>query len=123
MSKCVVQDNKGPGVDVSNTAKVVVNDCDIDANVGGLWLWDQSCAHVTASSVNGGKSHAVLVDVNARANCRRTKIVGVVHASETGARGVRGEGTVVETLETPTSLPPEAKGAFKHDPCGFSRKQ
>jgi hypothetical protein len=123
MSKCVVQDNKGPGVDVSNTAKVVVNDCDIDANVGGLWLWDHSCAHVAASSVNGGKSHAVLVDVNARANCRRTKIIGVVHASETGARGVRGEGTVVETLETPTSLPQEAKGAFKHDPCGFSRKQ
>lgn len=84
--------------------KVVVNDCDIDVNVGGLWLWDYSCAYVVAFSVNGGKFYVVFVDVNVCVNCCRIKIIGVVYVLEMGVWGVRGEGIVVETLETFTSF-------------------
>lgn len=123
MSKCVVYENKGVGIDVSNHAKVVATECEIEDNIGGLWLWDESTAHATSCSINGGKSHAALVDGKARANCRHCTVYGVVHASESAARAVRGEGTTVMTTDVPTALPAEAKGAFKFDPCPFSRKQ
>ena len=123
MNKCIIQDNKGPGVDVSDKAKVIMNDCEIDANVGGLWLWDEANAHAVACNIKGGTSHAVLIDVDARAVCRKCDIVGVVHASETGTKVAIGKGTVVTPLDVPTSLPRELKGAFKFDPCQFTRKQ
>ena len=123
MTKCLVQDNLGPGVDVSQKAKVVLNDCEIDANVGGLWLWDDAVAYATKCTMNGGKSHAVLIDTRARAHCRVCDIVGVVHASDAAMAAVRGQGTVVRDADAPTALPRELAGAFKFDPCSFTRKQ
>jgi hypothetical protein len=123
LTKCLVQDNLGPGIDVSQNAKAVLTDCDIDANVGGLWLWDDAAAHATRCSMNGGKSHAVLIDTNARANCRACDILGTVHASETAMRAVRGQDTTVREADVPTTLPRELAGAFKFDPCAFTRKQ
>jgi len=123
MTKCLVQDNLGPGVDVSEKAKVVLNQCEIDANVGGLWLWDDAVAHASECIMNGGRSHAILVDVDARAHCRSCDILGVVHASEAAGAGVRGPGTVIRDIAVPTTLPRELKGAFKFDPCAYTRKQ
>jgi len=123
LTKCLVQDNLGPGIDVSQNAKAVLTDCEIDANVGGLWLWDDAAAHATRCSMNGGKSHAVLIDTNARANCRACDILGTVHASETAMRAVRGQDTTVREADVPTTLPRELAGAFKFDPCAFTRKQ
>jgi len=122
-SKCLIERNKGPGVDVSQEAKIVASECEIEGNVGGLWLWENGRAQFSRCRIEGGKSHAVLVDVDADAHCRECEIVGVVHASEKGIERVRGRGTVVKPLETPTSLPREIAGPFKFDPCPYTRKQ
>ena len=122
-SKCLIERNKGPGVDVSQEAKIVASECEIEGNVGGLWLWENGRAQFSRCRIDGGKSHAVLVDVDADAHCRECEIVGVVHASEKGIERVRGRGTVVKPLETPTLLPREIAGPFKFDPCPYTRKQ
>lgn len=122
-SKCLIERNKGPGVDVSQEAKIVASECEIEGNVGGLWLWENGRAQFSRCRIEGGKSHAVLVDVDADAHCRECEIVGVVHASEKRIERVRGRGTVVKPLETPTSLPREIAGPFKFDPCPYTRKQ
>lgn len=122
-SKCLIERNKGPGVDVSQEAKIVASECEIEGNVGGLWLWENGRAQFSRCRIEGGKSHAVLVDVDADAHCRECEIVGVVHASKKGIERVRGRGTVVKPLETPTSLPREIAGPFKFDPCPYTRKQ
>jgi len=73
--------------------------------------------------VQGGKSHAIVLDGKARASCRRCTVVGVVHASEKASKAIMGAGTKVQTTEVPTSFPAEVKGAFKYDPCPYTRKQ
>lgn len=122
-SKCLIERNKGPGVDVSQEARIIASECEIEGNVGGLWLWENGRAQFSRCRIDGGKSHAVLVDVDADAHCRECEIVGVVHASEKGIERVRGRGTVVKPLETPTLLPREIAGPFKFDPCPYTRKQ
>ena len=119
----MIERNKGPGVDVSQEAKVVASECEIEGNVGGLWVWENGRAQFSSCRIEGGKSHAVLVDVDADAHCRECEIVGVIHASERGTERARGRGTVVKPLETPTSLPRELAGPFKFDPCPYTRKQ
>lgn len=123
MSRCIVNDNEGVGIDVSDKGKAVINECEIEANIGGVWLWDESSAHATSCTIQGGKSHAIVLDGKARASCRRCTIVGVVHASEKASRAIMGEGTAVQTPDVPTSFPAEVKGAFKYDPCPYTRKQ
>ena len=78
------------------------------------------------ADVQGGKSHAVLVDENAACVCHdRTRVRGVVHANdetrEAIAPGQDGS-CVVEHPATPTDLPPET-GCFKFEHDQYLRKQ
>lgn len=37
-----VIDNKGSGIDISDSALVTMNHCQVQDNVGGVWLWQQA---------------------------------------------------------------------------------
>lgn len=125
MVDCVVRDNKGPGLDASNQARVVMERCKVEDNVGGVWLWDEASCDVRASVVAGGASHAVLCDVETSPRFGSgSRIEGVVEASsDARAMIVPPDGSVdLIHPDKPTSLPPE-DGCFKFEYDMFTRKQ
>jgi hypothetical protein len=126
LTECAARDNKGPGVDVSGAARVYMDRCSVRANVGGVWVWDEGVLEMAGTLVEGGKSHAVLVDEFGTASASEgTKIEGVVHAADAiRKRIVPGTDQTCAILHpaVPTDLPPET-GCFKfeHDP--YTRRQ
>ena len=53
MVDCVVRDNKGPGLDASDRARLVLERCRVEGNVGGVWLWDEASCDVRRCNVSG----------------------------------------------------------------------
>lgn len=117
-----MRDNKGPGVDVSQAGRALLDNCTVRNNIGGVWIWDAGFVNVQNSTINGGKSHAVLVDGSALLHAQHTTIDGVVHASEPTWRSLSKGSNVVLEPEDPTELPLE-EGCFKFEPDRFTRKQ
>ena len=126
LSDCVLRSNGGPGLDVSGRARAALRRCAVKENVGGVFAWDESEVEMREADVEGGKSHALLVDENARGACfERTRVRGVVHASDATRVAVapgRDGSCVVEHPAIPTDLPPET-GCFKFEHDQYLRKQ
>lgn len=92
---------------------------------GGLWLWDRASCDVRASTVSGGRSHAVLCDVDTAPRFGSgSRVEGVVEASETCRERIAPPDGSVEVIHpaVPTTLPPE-EGCFKFEYDMFTRKQ
>ena len=51
---CHIRDNKGPGVDLSDSGSVTLRNCYVKNNNGGLFLWDDSRASLFGVRINGG---------------------------------------------------------------------
>jgi hypothetical protein len=127
LNDCVLRNNRGPGLDVSGTASARLDKCVVSENVGGVFVWDvSSCEMENGSRIEGGASHALLIDTNASCACfDRTRVFGVVHAEDKTRRRVApgDDGTcAVEHPAAPTDLPPET-GCFKFEHDQYLRKQ
>jgi hypothetical protein len=127
LNDCVLRNNRGPGLDVSGTASARLDKCVVSENVGGVFVWDvSSCEMENESRIEGGASHALLIDTNASCACfDRTRVFGVVHAEDKTRRRVApgDDGTcAVEHPTVPTDLPPET-GCFKFEHDQYLRKQ
>lgn len=126
LTDCVLRNNRGPGLDVSGTARASLTRCVVSENVGGVFAWDFGYCEMERARVEGGASHALLIDTNASCACfDRTRVRGVVHAEDkTRGRVAPGDdGTcAVEHPEVPTDLPPET-GCFKFEHDQYLRKQ
>lgn len=62
LHSCELRDCKGPGVDLSDSARATILRGAIGGCVGGVWAWDSSAALLRGAAVAGGPSHALLVD-------------------------------------------------------------
>lgn len=63
LTRCTLRDCKGPGVDLSGSARATLIGGTVEACVGGVWLWDAARAELRGGAhVAGGPSHALLVD-------------------------------------------------------------
>lgn len=117
-----IRGNKGPGIDVSQGGRAVLDDCTVAGNIGGVWIWESGFVNVQNAKINGGKSHAILVDGSGILHAHHTTVDGVVHASEPTWRSLtKGDNQLLEP-EHPTELPLE-EGCFKFEPDRFTRKQ
>ncbi|GHP04260.1 hypothetical protein PPROV_000301400 [Pycnococcus provasolii] len=119
-----VHDNRGPGVDVSGAGRVVCRDGSlIKGNIGGLWMWEEATAHCDGLKLNGGESHAMLVDGNARARVRRSVIEGIIQCTdELAMNGIEHGSNTRLAVHPATELPGEM-GAFAFHPDVYTRKQ
>ena len=116
-----VRDNQGPGVDGSGSARVVLRDTVVKANVGGVWLWDAATAVCDGVRLNGGGSHAMLVDGDARARVRKSVVEGLVLSQDEGAADVSHPTNTLLASDPPTELPGEV-GPFAFHPDPYVRK-
>jgi len=107
---------RGPGVDVSGRASVALSRCQVRGNRGGVFAWDEGRWDAADCYIDGGDSHAVLVDADARPDPTGTTLHGVVHATDLGWEGIRTGGNTVVQAE-PTELPPDVEPfVYRPDP-------
>ncbi len=62
LHSCLIKGCKGPGMDLSDSARATITGGTIAGCVGGVWAWDSSRAVLNGATVAGGPSHALLVD-------------------------------------------------------------
>ena len=126
LTSCSIHSNLGPGVDTSNDAFVKMKNSKISNNTGGVWAWDTSNVEIENSKVDGGTSHAILIDENATCVCvSDTVITGVVHCNDSIRRQITpglDNSCVLVNPDTPTDLPNET-GCFKFEHDQYTRKQ
>ena len=126
LTSCSIHSNLGPGVDTSNDAFVKMKNSKISNNTGGVWAWDTSNVEIENSKVDGGTSHAILIDENATCVCvSDTVITGVVHCNDSIRRQITPGldiSCVLVNPDTPTDLPNET-GCFKFEHDQYTRKQ
>jgi hypothetical protein len=70
INSSLLQNCKGPGVDLSGSAAASINGSKIEQCVGGVWLWDAASAVIRGATLGGGPSHAILADSGAALQVR-----------------------------------------------------
>jgi tetratricopeptide (TPR) repeat protein len=122
---CLMENNKGPGVDASGHATVRIVGAKLSANVGGVWVWDGACCTLSSVQADGGPSHVVLVDgMDSRVEAASCRFCGSIHAPDRIWDGLLNKENRNQFIDppSPTDFPPE-QGPFCFVPDQFTRKQ
>lgn len=122
---CMIEKNKGPGLDASGKATVRIVGAKLTANVGGVWTWDEALCSLSSAQADGGPSHAVLVDgLKSGVEATACRFHGSIHAPDRVWDGLLKKENRNQFLDpsSATDFPPE-EGPFCFIPDQFTRKQ